>query len=87
MGALALYASSTDTARQDALAKAVTKARAEAEIAAMAAGGSLGALVEVTIDPYGLPRPFGQVIVTATALSAASERVVQRRARKDVIRL
>lgn len=71
IGALRLYASSTDTARREAITKAVTKARAEAEAAAVAAGGSLGAMIEFTIDPYGLPRPFESVVVTA-AMSGAS---------------
>ena len=70
IGALRLYASSTDTARREAITKAVTKARAEAEAAAAAAGGSLGAMIEVTVDPYGLPRPFESVVVTS-AMSGA----------------
>lgn len=69
IGALGLYASSTDTARRDAITKAVTKARGEAEAAAVAAGGSLGSLDELTIEPYGLPRPYAAVTVTSAALS------------------
>ena len=68
IGALRLYASSTDTARREAITKAVTKARAEAEAAAVAAGGSLGPMIEFTIDPYGLPRPFETVMVTAARM-------------------
>jgi hypothetical protein len=70
IGALRLYASSTDTARREAITKAVTKARAEAEAAAVAAGGSLGPMVEFTIDPYGLPRPFETVVVTSAMAGA-----------------
>jgi len=69
IGALGLYASNTDTARREAIAKAVTKARAEAEAAAIAAGGSLGPLVELIIEPYGLPRAYANVTVTAAAMS------------------
>ena len=73
IGRLSLYSSSTDTARRDALAKAVTKARAEAQAAASAAGGSLGQLVELAIEPYGLPRPYEQVAVTGAMMSSARE--------------
>jgi len=71
IGALRLYASSTDTARREAITKAVTKARAEAEAAAVAAGGPLGPMIELTIDPYGLPRPFETVMVTAAVMREA----------------
>lgn len=71
IGALGLYASSTDTARREAITKAVTKARAEAEAAAVAAGGSLGPMIELTINPYGLPRPFETIVVTADAMREA----------------
>jgi uncharacterized protein YggE len=36
----------------------VTKARADAEVAATAAGGSLGALLELTTEPFGVPQPI-----------------------------
>lgn len=68
IGALGLYASSTDTARREAITKAVMKARAEAEAAAVAAGGALGPMIEFTIDPYGLPRPFDTVVLTSAAM-------------------
>ena len=70
IGAVRLYASSTDTARREAITRAVTKARAEAEAAAVAAGGSLGQLIEFTIDPYGLPRPFETVVATSAVMGA-----------------
>ena len=73
IGALRLYASSTDTARREAITKAVTKARGEAEAAAVAAGGSLGPMIELTIDPYGLPRPFDTVMVTASVMREGPE--------------
>lgn len=41
-------ASAADSARREALASAVSKARAEAEVLARAAGGSLGALIELS---------------------------------------
>jgi uncharacterized protein len=71
IGALRLFASSTDTARREAITNAVTKARAEAEAAAVAAGGSLGPMIEFTIDPFGLPRPFETVVLTSAVSGAA----------------
>jgi uncharacterized protein YggE len=70
IGALRLYASSTDTARRDAITKAVTKARAEAEAAAAAAGGSLGPMIEFTVDPFGIPRPFETAVLTSAMAGA-----------------
>jgi uncharacterized protein YggE len=58
LGGLSLFASNTDTARREALQKAVAKARADAEVAAAAAGGSLGALLELTTEPFGTPQPI-----------------------------
>lgn len=65
IGSVGLYASSTDTARREALQQAVTKARTEAEAAATAAGGSLGPLLELTIDPYGMPRPLSVQVTSS----------------------
>jgi len=70
IGSVGLYASNTDAARREAVQLAVTKARGEAESAATAAGGTLGSLVELTIDPGAIPRPLLQnVVVTGGAES------------------
>ena len=58
LSALSLYASNTDGARREALQKAVAKARADAEVVASAAGGSLGSLLELTTEPFGVPQPI-----------------------------
>jgi len=44
-------------AREEALTRAVAQARREAEVAAKAAGGSLGGLLELSVNSYELPRP------------------------------
>lgn len=44
-------------AREEAITKAVAQARREAEVAAKAAGGSLGGLLELTVNSYEQPRP------------------------------
>ncbi len=70
LGALSLYASNTDAARREALQKAVAKARADAEVAATAAGGSLGALLELTTEPFGVPQPLQRGMVTSAMMDA-----------------
>jgi uncharacterized protein YggE len=54
---LQFYASNTETARRSAIAAAIEKARADAEAAARAAGGSLGSLLEINIGAYNPPPP------------------------------
>jgi uncharacterized protein len=68
IGSVGIYASSTDAARREAVQQAVTKARGEAEAAATAAGGTLGTLIELTIDPGGIPRPMMQQVVATSAV-------------------
>lgn len=73
ISSLDFYASNTDAARQKAVGDAVTKARAEAEVAARAAGGQLGGLMSLNINggspmpPPSPPRPM-----MADRLAAAS---------------
>ena len=72
ISSLEFYASNTDAARQHALADAVTKAHSDAEVAARAAGGSLGALIHLTVgggNQYPPPRPMfsGRAMVAAAA--------------------
>ncbi|MBC8089408.1 MAG: SIMPL domain-containing protein [Phycisphaerae bacterium] len=45
-------------AREEAITKAVAQARREAEVAAKAAGGSLGGLLELTVNSFEQPRPL-----------------------------
>ncbi|MEX2110376.1 MAG: SIMPL domain-containing protein [Gemmatimonadaceae bacterium] len=60
MSSLQFYASNTEAARRTAIAAAIAKARGDAEAAARAAGGSLGALLDITIGsfPNQPPRPM-----------------------------
>ena len=50
IGSIRFTTSEQDDARHEALAMAVARARADAEVMAVAAGGRLGALLEVTTD-------------------------------------
>jgi uncharacterized protein len=70
VGGVGLYASNTDAARKEALQKAVAKARTEAEAAAAAAGGSLGTLLELSIEPYGIPQPMMRTMVMSAGAGA-----------------
>ena len=59
INSLSFYASSIDEARRQAIGAAVSSARADAEAMARAAGGSLGALIELsTGGPTIPPRPM-----------------------------
>jgi uncharacterized protein YggE len=78
---LEFKASNPDELRRTALAQAVTKARADAEALARAAGGSLGALLELTSMDIGGPpiirRSFSAdamaVMKTATPIEPGTE--------------
>ena len=72
LGGLSLFASNTDAARREALQKAVAKARADAEVAAAAAGGSLGALLELTTEPFGTPQPIMVRAMAEARMSVAT---------------
>lgn len=54
---LQFYASNTEAARRTAIASAIEKARADAEVAARAAHGSLGTLLGIDIGSYSPPPP------------------------------
>jgi uncharacterized protein YggE len=59
INALSFYASSIEEPRRQAIGQAVASARADAEAMALAAGGSLGALLELsTQGPTASPRPM-----------------------------
>ena len=54
---LAFTISNPDSARRTAIAIAVGRAKGDAEAAAKAAGGSLGAMLELTVGEFGGPTP------------------------------
>lgn len=57
ISSLEFYSSNTDAGRRQAVANAVAKARAEAEVAARAAGGTLGSLMQLNISGGAYPPP------------------------------
>lgn len=54
---LQFYASNTEAARRAAIASAIDKARQDADVAARAAHGTLGTLLEVSIGAFSPPPP------------------------------
>ena len=54
---LQFYASNTEAARRTAIASAIEKARQDADVAARAAHGTLGTLLEVSIGAFSPPPP------------------------------
>lgn len=67
VSSLQFYSSKADSIRRAAVAAAVADARLEAEVVARAAGGSLGALIEVSSAQEPI-RPMPQVLM-ATAVA------------------
>lgn len=68
---LTFYASNIDEPRRQAIAIAVSNARADAEAMARAAGGSVGSLLELsTQGPTIPPRPMFDMVARAKAMQA-----------------
>ena len=70
INSLDFFSSNSDSARHQALAEAVARARSDAEAMARAAGGSLGALVELGTADMG-PRPVYRMQVLDAAVARA----------------
>lgn len=70
---LQFYASNTEDARRRAITSAIQKARADADVAARAAGGSIGGLLEISIGAYFPQPPQPLQIRARMAADAAQE--------------
>jgi uncharacterized protein YggE len=71
INSLSFYAASIDAPRREAIAAAVTSARADAEAMARAAGGSIGTLLEMsTQGPTMPPRPMFDTMARSMAAKA-----------------
>jgi hypothetical protein len=64
-----------DSARRAALAIAVAKSRADADVMARAAGGSLGPLLELTAAGFYMPPPRPMMMRMDAAMATAQESV------------
>lgn len=69
ISSLVFGSTKADELRREALAAAVTRARADAEAMARAAGGSLGSLLEIT-SGFEYPRPMEQATMRMAADAA-----------------
>lgn len=70
INSLDFFSSNSDSARHAAITQGVARARADAETLARAAGGSLGALVELSTADAG-PRPMYRLDVRNSMAAAA----------------
>ena len=68
---LQFYASNTEAARRTAISLAIERARADAEVAARAAHGSLGGLLEINISSYSPPPPRPVMMRAAAGVAQA----------------
>lgn len=74
ISSLSFYASSTDEPRRQAIAMAVSNARADADAMARAAGGSLGGLLELTTQGSMIPpRPMFDVRMRGAPTAALDQ--------------
>ena len=73
VSSLDLFAANTDQARRQALAEAVEKARADADIIAKAAGGTLAGLLEIVSEEYGSSPPVPVRMLMAKSEAAQVE--------------
>lgn len=73
IGGLRYYSTRFEEARRSALRSAVTKARADAEVMASAAGGAIGLPLEISASDVGIPRPMYDVALAARAMEGGPE--------------
>ncbi|MDB4907027.1 MAG: hypothetical protein JWO05_1811 [Gemmatimonadetes bacterium] len=73
VNSLDFWMSNPDSARREALAMAVAKARGDAEVMARAAGGSLGSLIELTSSEYSPPPVFRREMAMKAQMADAAQ--------------
>ncbi len=71
VSSFSLYSSEEESARRRALSNAVSRARADAEAMAQAAGGSLGELLELSSAFTEVPRPMRMYDMAAAKVASA----------------
>lgn len=69
ISSLQFYSSNTQAARRTAIGSAIEMARADADAAARAAGGSLGPLLEVNVLAVSPPRPQPMMLARAAGVA------------------
>ncbi len=71
VSSLQLYSSQEEQVRRRALQNAIERARADADAMATAAGGRLGALLELNSGPVFRPRPMNEVAMASARMADA----------------
>lgn len=71
ISSLQFYSSNTQGARRTAIGSAIEMARADADAAARAAGGSLGSLLEVNVLAVSPPRPQPMMMARVAGVAQA----------------
>jgi uncharacterized protein YggE len=71
VGGLRYYSTKYEAIRRTALESAVSRAKADAEVMARAAGGSLGTPIEISANDAGGPRPMFDSNVRMAAMAVA----------------
>lgn len=69
ISSLQFYSSSTQAARRTAIGSAIENARADADAAARAAGGSLGTLIEINVVAFAPPPPRPLMMARAAGVA------------------
>lgn len=90
VGGLRYYSSTFESIRREALERAVEKAKADAEVMARAAGGTLGTPLEISASDDGGPRPMYEVAdvrIMAAAAEQAPETPVSVGEQKVTVRV
>ncbi len=88
VSSLELYASTVETARRQALAQAVEQARADAEVMAKAAGGSIGGLLELSSAEFeAAPVPPVRVMSMSARAADAQETPIANGTQALVVRV
>ncbi len=72
VSSLQFYASNTDMPRQQAIVIAVAKAHSDAELAAKAAGGTLGPLLHLNVGGFNAPPPRPMYMAKTMSADAAT---------------
>jgi uncharacterized protein YggE len=71
ISSLQFYSSNSQAARRTAIGTAIENARADADAAARAAGGSLGTLIEINVVAFGPPQPRPMMMARVAGVAQA----------------
>ena len=73
IGGIRYYSTEMESVRRTAMERAVVQAKGDAEVLARAAGGSIGAALEISVLNNGMPRPMMSAMVTSARARMAED--------------